>query len=359
MVQKNTGDQMYWLAKLVCYNSKEKKEYTEIVDTLLLPSQSPAQDQANFCDTEKGPIYPPFIIAVGRYDRTKPPARTNFNADRKYGWQFDKVDWAWQVAHEKFVQLSTDKITCIKYADSDFSPTPIPKVIVGEFSIKRALEVLYGDEGTVQVQGDKAFVRIDPPKYSTGIYPVAIEVLLTAPFRENNVDKYVVLTGTGPADMGAHSSSAQIDGAVFYRTNNTWQIDAEQQHITDMGSFGHAPNGQLVKIGPDKYGFQFNNTYMSTGIGGESISIFTALEKGFKEVFNAQTGYFDARYPDTANIEKEGYSSKVEFVPSNNPTYYDIKVTTQGTKLVDKKVIPFEEVKVYEFVGTKYELRKE
>jgi hypothetical protein len=234
------------------------------------------------------------------------------------------------------------------------SPTPthtkVPRVITGEFTLEKALELLYGDEGIVQTDNGEVTIRTKRVSRS-GEVTAIIRAVLAAPFRENDVDKYVVLVEMGAEGMSGHAQSAEIGGAIFYRVNNTWQIDLEQRYITSMGSFGHAPLGELVKIGPDRYGFIFHERYASTGIGGETVTIIAAIGKDFKIVFSVQTALADVI------DNKWGYSSKIDFVPGKNPANYDIKVTTTGTKIAEGKVTPFEAIQLYEFTDAQYEPR--
>jgi hypothetical protein len=201
--------------------------------------------------------------------------------------------------------------------------------MIGEFDVHRALVLMYN-----------------------GPYAAAqVNVLLLTPFQQRDVHKYLMITEV-PGD-DCHTCKANIDGAIFSKVNNAWQIDVEHKGITSLGSFGRAPQGEFVQIGPDKYGARFEQKYASAETVGADIVLITDLADRFEVVLNVQTA---ASHLNSAGKVQWSYTSELEFIPNDNKTYYDIQITTQGTRPVEDTITEFEAVKLYTFTGAAYRI---
>ncbi len=224
--------------------------------------------------------------------------------------------------------------------------TPVPQFFEGEFNLKKALEVLYLRDGVWFTDSDelKASVIIKGREYTA-----TIDAVLVAPFTEDGAEKYVVLAETAlPFDC--HPCSAEIGGGVFVRAGDLWTLEARADYLGSLGSFGHAPKGELIQIGPGKYGFAFRLSYVSTGLGTSGLVVYASVDKDLEEILSIQTGLASVIEP------KWGYASTIEFVPGNNPRYYDVWVKTSGTKMDDGQLVSVEETRVYVFDNSKYVL---
>jgi hypothetical protein len=252
-------------------------------------------------------------------------------------------------------QVSTESASVpipIIHTPSVMSPI---RTIAGEFSGKKALELLYGetavindDSGVVYVECQSAFLaKLEEPLSTT------VRINLVAQYRQNDTDKYVIITAASPSDsqMHCHACPAVIGGAVFFRAGNTWQIEVEQEYITSIGSFAFAPPGELVRIGPDEYGILFRDSYVGQGYYTNWFYIIAVVEGYFTRVLTLATAagpVFDDR--DTAS-----YSSEIEFIQGEDSTYYDMRVVTNGTKFEGGEIVYFEEEKIFEFSLAEHE----
>lgn len=218
------------------------------------------------------------------------------------------------------------------------------------FDIPRAMELLYGDEGTLETspQGE-VIVRIPPSPGSEDDQDQIIRILLTAAYREADEEMHVLITETGPEGTGAHAAMAQIGGAVFHVVDNTWQLEIEQRSITMMGSFGHAPAGDLMQIGPDRHGFLFEPDWMGQGNEAQYAVLIGIVGQTMKPIFNHEIFF----HGETENTVWE-YTSEMDFVPGGNPDYYDIHLTTQGTQPIQGTIVPFVNEEQFEFSGEEY-----
>ena len=123
-----------------------------------------------------------------------------------------------------------------------------------------------------------------------------------------------------------------------------------------MGSWGSAPEGKLIKIGPERYGVVFQPGYTGQGITSESAVVIAETTENVREVL-----VVDEYSADNGGTCGEGlatcysFSSKLEFVAGSNPEFYDARITTTGTKEdKDGNVRRANAVKKYTFANGKY-----
>ncbi len=235
----------------------------------------------------------------------------------------------------------------------EFTPTltatPMPGTS-GEFNLGKALELLCGEEGKLETDSQGGpVIRVAGEPGGGEARDEIIRPLLAVPFNEENEEKYILLTETGPDGMGAHAEYALIGGALFHKILGAWEIEIQQRVITWMGSFGHAPDGELQAIGPDKHGFLFKPEWSGQGSSSQNAVLIGIVGLEFKVIF-----LHEIRVHGEAGDAVWDYSSEMEFLPGSNSEYFTIQVTTKGTRPEVDIVAPFEEVEVFEFDGQEY-----
>ncbi len=244
------------------------------------------------------------------------------------------------------------------------TPTPWPEPVSdGSFTIKEALQMLYKSYAGATVT-DQHAVYI-PEVYSdtsgTGVLTWTVNVILAAPFTEANIHKYVVLTewsGFERDDLGGcHSCGVGIGGGVFAQANGKWII--ESQNISNtldvIGTWGHAPDGKLVQIGPHKHGFLFFDTFGGQGYFETWLKIYAEVNGVLKQVVSIPKFY--EVIPDLGRSWLEtGQESVYQFVPGSNAEYYDLRVNTVGVGIdeKDREMIPISLQNEYMFNGSEY-----
>ncbi len=212
------------------------------------------------------------------------------------------------------------------------------------------MERLYGAEGSLETNSQGSpVVRIPGVPGSDDPREKIIKPLLAAGYREGGEEKSILLTETGPEGMGAHAEYARIGGALFHKPGGAWEIEIEQREITLMGSFGHAPAGELQPIGPDKNGFLFKPQWAGQGSVVQNAILIGVVGPEFKVLF-----IHEIRIHGEAGGAVWDYSSIMEFIPGDHAEYFDIRMTSRGTRPVDGKVALFEAVEVFEFNGHEY-----
>ncbi len=211
--------------------------------------------------------------------------------------------------------------------------------IIGEFDVKRALEIMYKgwtitttDTGKIYAQQggmDKGNIPITMPEYVT----------LVAPFRQQQKDRYLVVTRY--SDSQEIRALHSIDGTVFVQQNGKWILE----HTGMLASYSGSATSELVQMGMEHYGVLVHTQYAGTGRGVEWAVLNAYTSDGWQKVWEAQIG--------EAEFEKWDYSSDLVFLADEKGQYYNMQVTTTGT---DSSLKQFEETKLFSYDEGVYKL---
>lgn len=215
--------------------------------------------------------------------------------------------------------------------------TPPGKRFAGEFAVGKALELVYGSYD-YQKKYTRRQLTAEDLKGSDRPIDFNLGTVYTGPnliksFVQGGVQRYFLTTETVPARYDCHACAPLIGAATFSRQGDGWQLDAETKAISTMGSWGTGPGGDLIKIGPDKYGVKFNIGSSGQGETGEAVVIIAENGQSLREIL-----VIDEYSGDNGGACGEGlpacwkYSSRMDFEPGANPEYHDVKVTTSGTR---------------------------
>jgi hypothetical protein len=232
----------------------------------------------------------------------------------------------------------------------------------GEFDNAKALRAIYGSYNTEQkrAQWRPAKGELDRFSFYNDIKTVYSRALFTKSFKQDENDRYFVITRTTPAKEDCEDCVPVIGGATFTKVGDEWRLDAQSKAITRTGMHGELSGGKLVKIGTDKYGVLFHWKATNLGVAEEGDLLIAEIKNGLKEVFSMLTGgnnktdcHEKGLYEDDPSCW--AYNSKLEFVPAGSARYYELKVSTQGTKQVeDNNVVPVRETKRFAFSENGY-----
>jgi len=249
---------------------------------------------------------------------------------------------------------------------STSAPTPSPtQYSDGSFTIKKALQMLYATyPGATVTDQNVVYIPTDISGTSgTGVFTSTINVILAAPYTEANLHKFVVLTEWSQFERddwaGCHGCGAGIGGGVFAQVNGNWMIESKNisNTLDDIGGWGHAPDGKLVQISPNKHGFLFFNSFGGQGYSATSLNMYAEVNGDLKPIISIPNFY--EVIPDLGRSWLEtGRESAYRFVPGNDATYYDLQVNTVGVGIDDKtrEMVPISLHNEYKFNGSEYVL---
>ena len=175
---------------------------------------------------------------------------------------------------------------------------------------------------------------------------------------QGDPSRLVVLTATAPPECCARTEQFVLGGAVLAWENETWQVLFHQEFIAFINRSGADTEAESVQIGPQKDGIMITDHLFKNGTARVSDVIVTEANARLVAVVAIETGAHNAENcPPILDAEPcWEYSALYEWVPGSNPEFFDIRVTTSGTKLIDEKSVPFEEKSLYRFGEDVYDL---
>lgn len=232
----------------------------------------------------------------------------------------------------------------------------------GEFDAAKALRAVYGTYNAEQKRAQWKPTKEELNRFSfyNNIQTLYSRAYFTKPFQQNGVERYFVITRTAPAKADCEDCVPVLGGAVFTKNGEEWALDAQSKMITRTGSHGELSAGRLVKLGANKYGVLFHWKAISEGVAEEGDMLITETKSGLKEVFSMITGGDNKKHCDEIGAYADegacwAYRSKLEFVPNASSSFYDLRISSEGTKQVeDNDIIPVRETKRFVYSETGY-----
>lgn len=226
--------------------------------------------------------------------------------------------------------------------------TPTPKPLAGDFDLRQALVWLYGEEALfTDANGDLA-VRQRSALFTKKqtVLDVILHVSLDAAYKQGGIDKRMLLLSATPDDplYQCHACPAILSGVIFAKAGNTWQVEIRQEYVASMGSFGSMRPGKLVRIGPDRYGARFEQSYVGTGAFTDWLYLVAPVDGQLKLLLTLATASGSIADPEAA-----GYTTEVAFVAGPEPDYFGLRLTRRGSRLQDGKLVQFVETVTYIF----------
>lgn len=228
--------------------------------------------------------------------------------------------------------------------------------------VVKALQLLYGSDAEIGTNKDtgRAFaIWKSTPAIDAELFPhadptgaVMSVVNLALPISVGGAKEYLVLTASNPysveekaATNGCHGCVATLGGIVVSEQKGTWKADIKNLHIADLGSWGQVPEGQLVLIGPDRYGVRFdfddvhqgdtNDWTIFVGVVGKELTKILDIDTGNSDTqgtcADEQQDATDGKEKFDSKLWCYGYSSDMQFVAGAGLDYYDLEVRYTGT----------------------------
>lgn len=180
-----------------------------------------------------------------------------------------------------------------------------------------------------------------------------IVVLLSMPFVEDGVQKYVFIT-LRLGGSGCFSCGPELDGIVLTTDGDVWRAVVVQHGIAEIGTMSSLPSGEVVNIGPGKEGFLINFTGLNDGMHYEDVVLLDQIEDKFQIILNELIVLNNAEScTSSSTLECWGYSSSLEFIRNGNLDYDDLQISTNGTIMMDDgSMVPFNQVRTFRYSST-------
>lgn len=203
---------------------------------------------------------------------------------------------------------------------------------------------MYGKDVNIY-PNNKASIRTTQPDMTYDI-----NVNLFSCHYEWNTEVCLVITDR--SYDGCHECGAHIDGAVFERSYRSWKLRSLRSNIIDIGSYGHAPKGEIIQIGVEKYAAQFKRVYSNSENTHENLIIIAEIENSFEVILKIVSRVERLKIPFTDDRKIEyGWNTSSDFIQVDKGNrYYDLIVTYFGSE----KDMPY--LERYVFTDGKYTL---
>ena len=143
--------------------------------------------------------------------------------------------------------------------------------------------------------------------------------------------------------MGAHLSGGLIGMFVYSGPDSSPRIIA-QEPKKELGAYGDAPEGKFVRLGPDRYGWQFESGFTGQGYTDSWLQHYTLQKNGMSQYFIHSLGLIPIYHDDSGALEDESqvtvYAGKATIVNSDaRDGFYPIHVTMER-QVKGKKLPP-------------------
>ena len=247
------------------------------------------------------------------------------------------------------------------------------KMISGDFTEAKALKLLFGNYGRYTdcddtrlcakwrlTKGEVESAELGEAFFASNDWTVYTRAVMAKTFVQDGRERFILIMQTSPPQYGCHACAPVMGAATFSKVANDWQLENQTKLITRIGSFGQIPAGQLVKIGPDKYGVLFQLGDMHQGVSNECLILIAELRNAIKTILPAtELGEDNGGFCGKETGPCYSYRSRFEFVPRRVPDYFNFVIRTKGTKQNERgSIVQVHDIRTYVFSNDRYSLRK-
>lgn len=170
-------------------------------------------------------------------------------------------------------------------------------------------------------------------------------------------DHLLAIVAENPEGADGHGQAPGIAGALFEKVPGGWHLRARNPSITEMGSYGAAPEGTLVQLGPSRWGVRYEPGFTNMGESIVGLSLLAPVGESIAEVL--ALGELESENSggcDEAEKNCYEFKSQVTFERGGNPDSFDVVVVTSGSRLNDEMTVEtFRETHRYTFSGSVYQ----
>ncbi|QQR74627.1 MAG: hypothetical protein IPJ17_03275 [Holophagales bacterium] len=170
-------------------------------------------------------------------------------------------------------------------------------------------------------------------------------------------DHLLAIVAENPEGADSHGQSPGIAGALFEKVPGGWHLRARNPSITEMGSYGAAPEGTLVQLGPSRWGVRYEPGFTNMGESTVGLTLLAPVGESIVEVL--ALGELESENSggcDEAEKNCYEFKSQVTFERGGNPDWFDVVVVTSGSRLNDEMTVEtFRETHRYTFSGSVYQ----
>lgn len=208
----------------------------------------------------------------------------------------------------------------------------------------------------VQVNADGKSASVER-RDEGGLEHGTVHVMLDAPFRQNGIDRRLMVTSVLYEGNDCHSCALDIDAIQWKNERDFWIPEIIDRHALDFGARGDAGTAKLVQYRKDLYGFSLELPDTHQGEADISLQLVAPVQGHFRPVLlvskesdnGGNCGGDASGGPCYAN------SSSVLFLASGG-VLPDIEIDEKGDDLNDHGAVLSANRKIiYTFSGDHYQ----
>ncbi len=254
------------------------------------------------------------------------------------------------------------------------SPNPVSQIglsFEGSFNGETVVSLIYGtnwvDHVTTEehierrVEWELATLGIElyflSDKESVMPEKALVSLFYSAPFTQFGQEKiFVVFDSVLPTDLCSFDCSTNLSSAIFVWENGRWVVEQFTPFLTSLASWRYRFNsGEWIQIGKEQYGYLLSETFIGTGFSEDEIRLLSLIDSQFHTILPTTSigGRNNPCGGDEATPCWE-FDSSIEFIPSDETTYFTLEITTTGTIGVNLSQI--DNIQIFVFDGEMYNL---
>ena len=165
-------------------------------------------------------------------------------------------------------------------------------------------------------------------------------------------------------EQNCHVCAPYLSLFSFSKHGKSWQADIKQYDWNNLGSYGIAPEMNVIKIGPEKYGLEILLSSMAFGRDTQSLEILVPMEEKFESAFSSMLDENTEGACEPAKFPCENhYFSYYHFTPDSDKPYYTLQLESFGVREDSgpstSTLKPTHDLIDYEFTGKTYIVKKQ
>jgi hypothetical protein len=218
----------------------------------------------------------------------------------------------------------------------------------GNWDDAKARETALSVASSWQFSGDSDFGGVSVAQLERNAYAIL-------PFDKGGTSRRLVLVAVSPPDYTCHACSPVTGGVIFIGKDGGWEVGYDQKKIVSLGASGQPPKARLQQLGPAIPAVAFEMDSMAQGYAATSLTLVSEVEGKLKAVLSLETAESNeaAGLPENQTFQ---WHATLEFIPSSNGKYPDIRVKSTGTKQTGegKPLQPYSSTVTYRFSDGTY-----
>jgi hypothetical protein len=233
------------------------------------------------------------------------------------------------------------------------SPGKQEAAAAGEAAIMKMMYGNYDPRTKTSVWQKPTKAALEMISQSAG--PLYSQMVGHFPFQQEGSKKVMFVTASAPRNFDCHACAPVISVAMFSQDAGKWKLETVESALTASGAWGKAGDFKLVQMGQEKYALVVISGYTAQGENSETAAFYAQENGKFKQVLTLDTHRDNGGNCGPGMQPCYDYTSTYELKPGGSGAYYNVIVSTTGTRINNKgKPAPAKKREIYVFRDGEY-----